>query len=118
MTTMNPALDLGLEGGNIGLQIVGWILEKQARDQAIADAKALDYRNFEYGKTRDKQSDKQFNEQLKLQKQQVANQTRTTDTNIMLSKYGITQDNITRVGQILNTNTALQNNVVSNWGRR
>jgi hypothetical protein len=113
---MNPYVDAGLAAADIGFNIIGAIMQKQAYDEARADTKALDYRNFEYGKSRDKVSDRQFGESLKLSKRAMALNERRQGLDEMLSKYGVTQSNIMQVGDILNKNVALKNRALQTWG--
>ncbi|RPH88489.1 MAG: hypothetical protein EHM66_00335 [Deltaproteobacteria bacterium] len=110
MMTMNPAADAGLEGGNIALQVVSMIMEKQAMDAARAEAKALDYRNFDYQKGRDKVSDRFSQEALNLSKEKLKEDK-------MLSRYGLNKDKIGQIENMFNTNVSLQDRALKLWSR-
>ena len=116
MATGNPYIEGGLALADIGLGVIGMILQGQAMEAAKLETKALDYRNFQYQVGRDKETDKMNREQLKLNKQAGALNQKQFDFNSMLSKYGVTQDNVTRVGQLLNNNPALKKRTLQTWG--
>ena len=111
----NPYLGAATEGLGIITDIIGMIMQKQAWDEAKAEAKRLDYRNFEYGKERDAVSDRQWNEGLKLNKRVQSLNEQKFGLDSMLSKFGVTQSNIQQVGDMLNKNTALKNRVLQTW---
>jgi hypothetical protein len=114
---VNPYVSAGLDLADIGISVIGMILQQGAVDEAKSETRAIDDRNFNYQLGRDSEADKMNREQLKIQKGGLALNQKQFDFSSMMTKYGVTQDMVTKVGNILNTDTALKNRTLQTWGK-
>lgn len=102
-------------GAGIGgvIDLTTFFINRADQKKAEADAKAIDTRNFEYGKERDAFSEDMQNKTFALGKQgQAFNQKQTIAGNVA----GINRDMIQKMTDAINGNETLKNNVIGRWG--
>jgi hypothetical protein len=106
---VNPYLQLGVAGAGVVTDIIGMIMQKQATDEAMREAKAIDTRNFAYQQKRDVQSDKFTKESLKQSKEKLG-------LDKALTMHGLNKDKVAQVEKFFNNNIGMQDRLLKLWG--
>lgn len=111
-----PGEELLVQGGaqvlNSAVDLFTWYMNREDQKVASGEAKAIDARNFAYGKERDAFSETMQNKLYGLQKQnQGFNQRQTIAGNVT----GITKEAIQQMTNMINGNEALKSMVIGRW---
>jgi hypothetical protein len=102
-----------LDVAGIGTDLFTFFMNRADQKAAENEARAIDTRNFEYGKERDAFSEGMANKSFALQKQgQAFNQKQTIAGNVT----GINSDMIKKMTDAINGNENLKNLVIGRWG--
>jgi hypothetical protein len=113
-TAITPGVGT-IVGAGIGgaIDLITYFMNRVDQKKAEEESKAIDTRNFEYGKERDAFSENMQNKTFALGKQaQAFNQKQTVAGNVM----GINKEMIQKMTDAINNNESLKNTVIGRWG--
>lgn len=112
---VNPYLAGAQVAVGTATDIVGMILEYQAQQAAIREARKIDERNFREEQRRNRFAENISEENLAIDKSRHGIEKNRFKLDAMNQGAGVQKSMVDRVLGILNGNTALTDRVIKNW---
>jgi hypothetical protein len=98
-----------------GTQVVGGMMQNSANKEAAAKSEAVNNRMLTEQERQNRFGERLSKEQLGLEKQNLGLAKSRFAQDTMVQNYGISQDQLKRVTDIMNNNQSLANNVLQKW---
>jgi hypothetical protein len=107
--------NLAAMGAQTVTDLVGIILNKMAMDAARREAKEYDARDFAYQEKMDNRNFGLSKENLRLSQESLGLQKDRFKLDSAIQGYGLSQNAIQRVEQLLNNSVGLKDRVLGTW---